>query len=100
MAVMCVWTYYPRSIAKYIVWLAYIQSAIRTAVEGWHYSVDFILPAALGWFVWHNIDWTCPARDMLPLRGAKSKDPVSTVAVVAVLAALAFSILNAFYLGA
>lgn len=100
MAVMTCWTYYPYGVLKYIVWLAYVQTSVRTAVEGWHYSVDFIIPAVLCWFIWNDLDWVCPKDQILCVRASGRKDPTSKVALAVIGAAVVFTIINAFFVGA
>lgn len=100
MTVTTVWTYYPHGMVKYVVWMAYIQTSLRTAVEGWHYSVDFIIPAVMCWFVWKDLDWVCPKQQVLKIRPSTHRDPLSKTALVVVVAAVVFCIINAFFVGA
>jgi hypothetical protein len=99
--VMTFWTFYPYGPMKYVVMLAYLQSSVRTALEGWHYSVDFLLPAALCWYIYRDLDWVYPQSIVLPQRKADCPpDPVSRVALVIVMSAIAFLLINAFFVGA
>ena len=101
MTVMTFWTFYPHGPMKYVFIAAYIQSSIRTAMEGWHYSVDFVLPAALCWYMYRDLAWVYPVGAAVPARRAGAPaDPVSRQALVIVLVAVGFVILNAFFLGA
>ena len=100
-AVMTFWTFYPHGPVKWALSAAYVQSSIRTAVEGWHYSVDFILPAALCWYVYRDLAWVYPQNAVLPQRPADAPpDPASRLALGAVVLALAFVMINAFFVGA
>lgn len=101
MAVMTYWTYYPYGPLKYLFVAAYLQSSIRIAVEGWHYSVDFVLPAALSYYLYRDLDWVYPVSVPLPERKPGSPpDPVNPLAVGAAVAGFGFVLLNAFFFGA
>lgn len=100
MTVVTIWTYYPYGILKYVVWMAYIQTSLRTAVEGWHYSVDFIIPAVLCWFIWKDLDWVCPQSQTVSMRFTSQRDPLSKTALLVIVAAVVFCIINAFFVGA
>jgi hypothetical protein len=100
MAVVTIWTFYPVGPVKFLVIAAYVQTSIRTAVEGWHYSVDFILPAVLCWLIWRELAWVYPVTSVVQQRPYQSSDPVSKTALFVVVGAVGFCILNAFYLGA
>jgi hypothetical protein len=101
MPVMTLWTYYPYGPVKYLFIAAYVQSSIRTSIEGWHYSVDFVLPAVLCYYMYKDLDWLYPAA--IPLKERKPgfpPDPVNRVAVVTAVASIGFVLLNAFLVGA
>ena len=101
MAVMTFWTYYPYGPIRYLVVAAFVQSSLRTAVEGWHYSVDFLLPAIVGWYVYRELKWVCPETEMLPVRRKDDPvDKVSKAALGAVLFSIALAMINSFFLGA
>lgn len=100
MAIASVWTYYPHSVAKWLLALAYVQTALRTAVEGWHYSVDFILPPALCWYIWRDMDWICPVGQVIPVRSPGHKDPVNKIAVIGAFTGITFGIVAGFFIGA
>lgn len=98
---MTYWTFYPHSAAKWVFAAAFVQSSIRTSIEGWHYSVDFVLPAALCYYMYRDLAWVYPASKVLPERPAGSApDPVNRLAVGTAVAAIGFAMLNAFLVGA
>ena len=99
MAVASVWTYYPNGVSRYVLVLAYIQTALRTAVEGWHYSVDFILPPVVSWFMWKDFDWMCPLHTMIPVRKPGDVDPVNKLAVSGAFLGIAFGVVCGFFIG-
>jgi hypothetical protein len=99
MGIASVWTYYPHSVAKYVLALAYMQTALRTAVEGWHYSVDYILPPVLCWYIWRDLNWMCPLNQIVPLRSPGQKDPVNKIAVAGAFFGLAFGVVMGFFVG-
>ena len=101
MVVMTWWTFYPHGPAKWVFAAAYVQSSIRTSLEGWHYSVDFVLPAALCYYIHRDLAWVYPVSKVLPERPVGSvPDPMHRVAVGAAVTAIGFAVLNAFLLGA
>ena len=98
---MTFFTFYPHGPVKYVIALAYVQSSIRTAVEGWHYSVDFVLPAVLCWYMYRDLDWVYSAKDVLPKRSKSDcADPLNKKALVAIGAGMAVVVINAFFVGA
>jgi hypothetical protein len=99
MTVVAVTSFYPHGYIKYLVWLAYVQTSLRTAVEGWHYSVDFILPAVLCWYVWKDLAWVYPTSATIPLHRKDVQDPTSKVALLVVIGVVAFCVLVAFFVG-
>jgi hypothetical protein len=101
MTVMSFWTFYPYGPIKYLITAAYVQSSVRTAVEGWHYSVDFILPAALCWYMYRDLAWVYPQEAVTPeRRPGELADPVSKTALIVAILGIGFVIMNAFFLGA
>jgi hypothetical protein len=100
MPVMTVWTFYPVGIVRWCVAAAYVQTSLRTAMEGWHYSVDFILPAILCIYVYRQLDWVYSAKDVIPLRAADvAADPTSKLALGFATVALAAATVGAFCFG-
>lgn len=100
MAVASVTTFYPRGVVRYLLWAAYVQTSVRTAAEGWHYSVDFIIPLALFWYVWRDLAWVYPSSAMLPrTRLGSPAQPVSRAALAVLVAVVCFAVLMAFYIG-
>lgn len=99
--VMTIWTFYPYGPLKYVAALAYAQSAMRTSIEGYHYSVDFILPAVLCVLVYRELAWVYPASAAMPPRkGGGPQDQVSRGTLAVVAAAVVFLAVNMFFVGA
>lgn len=97
---MTLWTFYPVGIVRWCVAAAFVQSSLRTAMEGWHYSVDFILPAIICALVYRELDWVYSPRDVIPLRPANvAGDPTSKLALGFATVALLLGAVGAFCFG-
>lgn len=57
----------------WLLWLALLQTSIRTVLEHHHYSVDMFLAVVVTTLVWRELEWVCPIQQ--PLN--RASQPVS-----------------------
>lgn len=53
---------YYKSKCCWLLWLALVQTSIRTVLEHHHYSVDMFLAVVITTLVWRELEWVCPRR--------------------------------------
>jgi hypothetical protein len=99
MTVVTITTFYPYGYLKYVVWAAYIQTSLRTAIEGWHYSVDFLLPAVLCWFVWRDLAWVYPTTAVVETERRNVQEGTRRMIMVVLIIVIAVSVVAAFFVG-
>jgi hypothetical protein len=99
MTVVTVTTFYPYGFLKYVVWAAYVQTSLRTAIEGWHYSVDFVLPAVLCWYVWRDLAWVYPTSASLSTDRRNVQEATRKIIMVVLIIVVSVSVVAAFFVG-
>lgn len=76
---------YYKSKCCWLLWIALIQTSIRTVLEHHHYSVDMFLAVVITVLVWRELEWVCPRLQRQSFTNTVSRTSSRVLSLIVVL---------------